>query len=227
MRKILILTAVIMIAQSMSCTEKEDLFSISGDGIITVNQGNVPQKMSAKAQERPQDNKCKEVAVFNVGKAEYTLKIGNRWPIHDSPGDYDIIQFYKDGEEKLYFEDGEWLVKYTDSQNPNSHVSDFAAYAANPYFINIPLSETAAALVFMGPSYPTNPSRMVIFVLTENDIKMVLNQELEAEGITATAKSFKMQVASKRAKLVNDSPEKWTEAELHNIWLENGILKLK
>lgn len=79
----------------------------------------------------------------------------------------------------------------------------------------------------MGPNYPTNVSRMSIFVLTENDIKLVLNKELEATDIIKNNSEFKMIVDSKPSQLISMHPDKWSDPVSHTIWFENGVLKFK
>ncbi len=225
MKKTLILLILAIITISMKNFENTNLFSLSKDGLITYDEKNIDYKV--KTKNIPQDYEHRDSVVFTVGDAEYILKIGNRWPIHDSPGDYNIMQFFINGEEKLYFEDADWLIKYKNSQIPKSHVSQFSKYANNPYFISVPLTDTSIALIFMGPNYSTNVSRMAIFVLTESDIKLILNKELEATKIIKSSTEFKMTVVSQPSQLISMNPEKWSEPVTHEIYLEDGVLKFK
>lgn len=117
MKRILLmplLFVIVIVTISMTRSNSQDIFSINSKGLISYYEEIIKSEMKNRAL--PDGYIFRDSVSLNIGNEVYTLKIGNRWPVHNSPGDYDIIQFFKSGKEVLFFDDGEWLLKYQNSQ---------------------------------------------------------------------------------------------------------------
>jgi len=160
----------------------------------------------------------------SIGNQSYTIKTGRFTGWDNEPGDYDVIEISKNGQQLVLFKDGEGIVKYNNSMYmpPNyAFANRFVSYAENDYFISVPLSATSKALIFMGKPYGTDLPRLIIFVLTETDAKLVFCKRMYVESITKTVNDFSMVVQSNLTSVGDGVPE------LHTIWLQNQDLWFK
>ncbi len=97
----------------------------------------------------------------------------------------------------------------------------FASYADNDYFISVPLSSTSKALIFMGMTYGSSLPRLMIFVMTERDVKLVYCKTMDVHSMVKTPSSFSMITQSNVTGFDDGTPV------LHTIWLKNGALWFK
>lgn len=162
---------------------------------------------------------------IQVGNAVYAIKTGRFSGWSDESGDYDIIEFSRDGQQKLLFREGEGILKYRNSKYtyPSSSFGNyrFSSYATNDYFIEVVLNPSSKALIFLGPSYGTDLPRLMIFVLTETDVKLVYYKKVDIHSITVASNSFSMMVNSNLVGDQNETPI------LHTIWLNEEKLYFK
>jgi hypothetical protein len=76
------------------------------------------------------------------------------------------------------------LWNYTKSAN-TAH--DFSAYSQNKYFpIEVYISPTAKALLFVGWPYAGHKAQLTIVAFVNNQVKVVLNKEAELKSVTKT-----------------------------------------
>lgn len=82
------------------------------------------------------------------------------------------------------------------------------------------LSASTKILIFLGQHYGTDLSKLIIFVVTPDEIKLVYNQKTAIVSIIKNNSQFAMVVQS-------NIPDEEEKAILHVIEMEKGILKFK
>lgn len=156
-----------------------------------------------------------------VGSQSYTIKTG--FLINSNQdGDFEAIEVSRNGQQVFLLKNGDGIVKFDNSKfmPPNYFFSNrFVSFAANDYFIEVPLSADSKALIFMGIPYGTDLPRLIIFVLTPSDVTLVYYQDMDVESMVKTSSSFSMVVQSNL--LSDDGGTPIT----HSIFLQNGVLK--
>lgn len=125
-------------------------------------------------------------------------------------GDSHLIEFFKNGKQILLFKELEGIVK-TD----------------NDYFVIAPLSDSSKLLIFEGYQYGADLPRLIIFVLSESDVKLVYYKYRQVGKIINTSKKFYMTIVSNRAEWSYDRKTIESPAVTHTIWREDGVLKFK
>lgn len=192
MKKILLLTVALVIGSLISQAQTnvfEEIFKVDSSQQITPNNGmidkffDVPRMHTAKyTPSRPFD--------FKVGNTSYTLKtcIFEQWDDNLKNG-FNVLGIYK--ENKLLLEVKQpdiWTYTYD-----GGSMMDYKMYTNNKYFIPVKLTNSSMALLFIGWPYGGDLPYLSIIVVTEKDVKLVLNKHLGLDSIT-TSPTYKMKV---------------------------------
>ena len=137
---------------------------------------------------------------------KYTISLSRYEENADDSEVYNLISVYPDGAAKPY------VLKQADAWEKLP--DDLRKYAANEYFITIPLKDNAVALLFIGRAYANDPHQLTILVMSKSYVCTVYNRLAnitEIRPATATA-SFSLK------------GEAWGIS--FTIKNENGILKI-
>lgn len=99
-------------------------------------------------------------------------------------------------------------------------------YAANDYFLAIPLTPTSTALIFIGYPYNSQPELLTIVVLNKDKATLVFNKEIMVNKIEydKTNSSFVMNLQDYPIEYLDEATPANT-AKLFKIFLESGVLK--
>jgi hypothetical protein len=152
----------------------------------------------------------------SVGGATYTISTGRFSGWADEPGDFDVIQISHNGQQRLLYRADDGITRI--DNNKNLYASQFRQFSPNGYFIEIPINEGSKALIFLGQHYGTDLPRLIIFVLTGTDVKLVHNKRLAIGSINAAPGSFSMALESEIAE------HGYGVSPTHTIFQKNGIL---
>lgn len=109
----------------------------------------------------------------------------------------------------------------TFDETENFYEQSLKLHSDNNYFIKVPLSDNAMALIFVGWPYDSTPSQLLIFVLTPTDVRMVYNKNMKINSITQMANNFSMIIQSNILDGGEGTPG------LHTLWLKDGVLWFK
>lgn len=214
MKKLLIFTALLLPILAYGQTEMQ-IFNIS-NGTISTNSQFIT--MPEDLWETKRYSLGNPVSV-TVGNQSYTIKTGRFSGWDTAPGDYDVIEISKNGTQLLLFKDGDGILKYNNSRfmpPEYSMANKFVSYADNDYFISVPLSSTSKALIFMGMTYSSSLPRLMIFVMTESDVKLVYCKIMDVHSMVKTPTSFSMTTQSNMTGFDDGIPV------LHTIWLKKS-----
>ena len=154
----------------------------------------------------------------SIDSTTYHIKTGRFRNWEDEPGDFDIIEFYKNHQLVLTYKDAEGIVHLNKPKNLYSYT--FNQYSENGYFMEVRLSDQISTLFFIGQHYGTDLPKLIIFALTPKEIKLIYNQKVQINSILKTDNHISLIVQSN---IPNDHDELLT----HTIWSDNGILKFK
>lgn len=155
---------------------------------------------------------------ISIGSSTYVVKTGrfNNW--EKEPGNFDVIQFYKNNQLMLTYKDADGIVKLNDPNNLYSY--SFRQYSNNGYFIDVKISDSLTIIVFVGQHYGTDLSKLIIFAITPNEVKLIYNQKVQINSMTKTSNSISITVQS-------NIPNEGEMAVIHTIWSTDGVLKFK
>lgn len=157
-----------------------------------------------------------------VGEATWNIRTGRYDDGWDEPGEFDVIEFSQNGVRKLLHGAYDGLLKIN---NPdNYYASSLAKYSSNGYFIEVPLTNEAKAIMFLGFNYSTDLSRLAIFVATPNDVKLVFNRPMAIRKIEQTASDFRMTLDVEITDEYDEAAG--IEATTATIFRKNGVLWL-
>lgn len=195
------------------------IFNIADDGTIITNnkfRDSLPSERSSfSSWILSQKVELSDSLIVKLPSSSCTIKIGKFERRDNDLGNYDVIEIYKNGKQLVSFRELETIVKYED----NKHTD-------NGYFITVPLSDSTKALICEGFHYGAGLPRLMIFVLTESDAKLVYYKYEYIKAITNKLDNFSMIVMSQFAEWI--SPDVIGTAEVnHTIWNKNGILKFR
>lgn len=107
------------------------------------------------------------------------------------------------------------------NETENAYGQTFRPYTDNNYFIKVPLSDSATALIFVGWPYDSTPSKLLILVLTPTDAKIVYYKNMYIDRIAKEADKFLMALQSNSLDSGEGTPE------YHAIFNKDGILLFK
>lgn len=155
---------------------------------------------------------------ISIGSSTYAVKTGrfNNW--EKEPGNFDVIQFYKNNQLVLTYKDADGIVKLNDPSNLYSY--SFRQHSNNGYFIDVKISNSITIIIFIGQHYGTDLSKLIIFAITPNEVKLIYNQKVQINSMTKTSNSISITVQS-------NIPNEGEMAVLHTIWSTDGVLKFK
>ncbi len=74
------------------------------------------------------------------------------------------------------------------------------------------------ALIFLGQHYGTDLPRLIIFIVTDSDVKLVYNKKMKITSINSSAGNFSLSLVSNIVE-AGDGVE-----ETHTIFLRDGVL---
>lgn len=216
MNKIVLIVMILFtINNSLFAQENTSIFTYNESGEIVTNSRFISLADNSLSSLRFSAN---NVATTSINETTYVVKTGrfNNW--ENEPGDFDIIQFYKNNQLILTYKDADGIVKLNNSSNP--YANSFNRYSSNGYFIEVALSDTTKIIVFVGQHYGTDLSKIIIFAVTRNEVKLVYNQKVQINSMTKTNNSILMVVQS-------NIPNENDELITHTIWSDKGVLKFK
>lgn len=155
---------------------------------------------------------------ISIDSSTYVVKTGrfNNW--EKEPGNFDVIQFYKNNQLMLTYKDADGIVKLNDPNNLYSY--SFRQYSNNGYFIDVKISDSLTIIVFVGQHYGTDLSKLIIFAITPNEVKLIYNQKVQINSMTKTSNNISITVQS-------NIPNEGEMAVIHTIWSTDGVLKFK
>lgn len=158
------------------------------------------------------------IGSISTGSSTYAVKTGrfNNW--EKEPGNFDVIQFYKNNQLVLTYKDADGIVKLNDPNNLYSY--SFRQYSNNGYFIDVEISDSLTIIVFVGQHYGTDLSKLIIFAITPNEVKLIYNQKVQINSMTKTSNNISITVQS-------NIPNEGEMAVIHTIWSTDGVLKFK
>lgn len=158
------------------------------------------------------------IATTSINETTYTVETGRFSNWENEPGDFDIIQFYKNNQLALTYKDADGIVRLNNASNP--YANSLNRYSSNGYFIEVDLSDTTKIIVFVGQHYGTDLSKIIIFAVTRNEVKLVYNQKVQVNLMKKTDNTIFMIVQS-------NIPDEQDEPITHTIWSKEGMLKFK
>jgi hypothetical protein len=153
-----------------------------------------------------------------VSTSNYTIKTARFVGWENEPGDFDVIEISRNGQQQLIYKAYDGIAKLNDSQN--LYTSQFSQFSTNGYFIEIPLTATSKALIFLGYHYGTDFPRLFIFIATDLDVKLVYNQKMYLKHIDTSNGNFILSIVSG---IVENDDETTTETT-KRIYLSGGVL---
>ncbi len=163
-----------------------------------------------------------ETASVSINQTTYTIKEGRFDGWGNQPGNYDVIELYKNGTCVLTFKIQNGIVILNDINN--NYASRQSKYSTNGYFIEQTLTSTSKALLFLGYNYSTDPANLIIFILTEDDAKLVFCRPMAIQNIERSSTNFSVDLLSD---IMYEDHINLPLSIRHTIWLEDGVLKFK
>lgn len=154
----------------------------------------------------------------SIDSTTYNIKTGRFMNWNDEPGDFDVIQFFKNDQLVLTYKDADGIVKLNNPKNQYSY--PFNSYSQNGYFIDVRLSDKTGLLFFIGQHYGTDLPKLIIFALTRKEIKLIYNQKVQINSITKTENHISLVLQSN---IPNDNEMPVT----HTIWSQDETLNFK
>lgn len=154
----------------------------------------------------------------SMGTSTYVIKTGRFKHWEEEAGNFDVIQFYKNNRPVLTYKDGSGIVRLDDPGNSYAH--PFNRYSHNGYFMEVKIADTTRVLLFLGQHYGTDLSKLIIFAVTPNEVKLVYNQQTAINSISISPDSISLTLQS-------NIPNEDETAILHTIRSAKGILEFK
>ncbi len=192
--------------------ESTPIFTINKNGVI------IPNKRFISEDSISLPFSTDSIGYTSTSDTTYSIKTGRFKNWDNEPGDFDVIQFYKNNQLIFTYKDADGIVKWS---NPENHYAyPFNQYSANGYYMEADLSASTKILIFLGQHYGTDLAKLIIFVVTPDEIKLVYNQKTAIVSIIKNNSQFSMVVQS-------NIPDEEEKAILHVIEMEKGILKFK
>ena len=196
------------------------MFAQTGTQIYSINNGVVSnieqfiekQQISIDSLEYSLNNPI----LVSTYTSTYTIKTGRFSGWENEPGDFDVIEISKNGQQKFIYKSCDGIAKFNNSKN--LYTSSFNRYSSNGYFIEVPMTTDSKALIFLGQHYGTDLARLIIFILTDSDVKLVYNKKMAITDINSTNGNFSMSLVSN---IVEEGDG--TESK-HTIYQQNGVL---
>lgn len=155
---------------------------------------------------------------ISIDSTTYNIKTGRFINWNDEPGDFDVIQFFKNDQLILTYKDADGIVKLNNPKNLYSY--PFNQYSKNGYFIDVRSSDKIEFLFFIGQHYGTDLPKLIIFAVTQKEIKLIYNQTVQINSITKTENHISFVLQSN---MPNDNEMPVT----HTIWSYEGTLNFK
>lgn len=215
MKKIITLTTLFIIALNLFSQNGEQPIYSMVDNKICTNNAYISNSMSMISNLEFTTNK---ICDLKAGKTLYDIKVGrfNGW--ENEPGNFDVIEFYKNGTKVLTFKNQDGIVRL---DNPrNLYTSNLKHNSSNNYFIERDLTPNAKAIIFLGQHYGTDLPNLIIFIATPNDVKLVYCEKMHINSIDSNPDSFSMLLQSN----INEEGD---PAITHTIREKDGILWFK
>ena len=154
-----------------------------------------------------------------ISASTYTIKTGRFTGWDDEEGDFDVIEISKNGQPEIIYKAYDGIAKMNNSKN--SYTSLFSRYSSNGYFIEMPVTSDSKVIIFLGQHYGTDLSRLIIFTLTDSDVKLVHNKQMAINNITAECGNFSMLLESNIVEFGYGTPA------THSIYQKNDVLYFK
>ncbi|MDR2906778.1 MAG: hypothetical protein LBU91_02165 [Bacteroidales bacterium] len=160
-----------------------------------------------------------------VGSTKYTIKTAKFTDWGDADPGYNVIEISKQITGHSLSPQGAFVhrqVMGLANLFDNFYGQSLKKYSNNNFFITVPLSTTATALIFPGESYGTQASQLLIIVLTPSDVKTIFNKNMNINSITQSGYNFTMITQSN----VIEGGSSETPIT-HTIYQQDGVLFLK
>lgn len=215
---------IIFLHLTITPTIAQQIYKLEGDKII-----NSPDFV------KPMVDRFCDASAYVMWDGLLNVQVGSTWYIIQvgeytselCGGDFNLIDIYsKDMDSKLFKVDYGILKMdetscrwYPEKFMANYSLSDLSE---NGYFIELPLSETSKALIFIGRCYRTDLDRMLVFVLTEKDAEIVFNLPMPIEAFKHANGDTNI--------LVTTQFKEWGDTVsygnyiMHSIYTQDGVL---
>ncbi len=187
----------------------------NNDGIISVKEQFIDaQNPSVESLSYTLQNPLSTI----VSTSTYTLKTGRFEGWEDEPGDFNVIEISKNGQQKLIYKDDYGITKIINKKKEGYfYATSLSPYSSNGYFIEVSMTPTSKALLFLGQDYGTDLSRLIIFIITDSDVKLVHNKPMEIRSIDTSAGNFSLSLKSTIEEISGLE-------DMHTIFLKDGVL---
>lgn len=159
------------------------------------------------------------ISTVNVGSTNYGIKVGRFSGWQNEPGDLDVIQFFNGNSEVLTFKDDEGIVFMNNAKN--LYANRFNNYSVDGLFFEIQMSPSSKALIFLGQHYGTNVAKLIIFVATSNQVKLVFCKKMAVNSMNNSSDAFSMTLQSNIVESGYGTPI------IHTLWKQDGVLWFK
>lgn len=215
---------VFLLANLSICKAQTEsaIFTINSNGIISINSVMI-DPLDSGHNINSLSYLPKNPVRFLVGNSTFTVKTSTFKDWDDNEGyGFNVISLYK-AESKIL--EVKQLDSWTFTSGGGSSIN-FSKYTNNRYFVPIDLSNKAKALFFLGWPYGGDLPYLTIFVVTEQDAKLVFNKNM---GLDSIVKSDNQCVIKVQTGLEEyDSNGKLCVAPIFaQMYLKNGVLYLK
>lgn len=218
MKKIL---SFLFFALPLTALAQTRIFALSNGVIGGVRMEYLDTKNSREVTEPYKLNGIQLSA--SVAGTSWTIRTGryNGW--ENEPGQFDVIEFSNNGVRRLLYGTYGGVVKINDPENLYTY--PLSKYSNNGYFIEVPLTPNSKAIMFLGQHYGTDLSRLSIFVVTPNNVKLVFNRQMAIREITNTARDFRMKL---QTDIVDEYDSNGNptgqKPPMSTIYRQNGVL---
>lgn len=161
-----------------------------------------------------------------VGEVEYDVKVGSY--IYCSVN-FDVLEISKNGVQQCLYREDSGILKrdykclYYSMKKGDS---DFVSSETNNYYMEFSLSPKIKGLLFFCNRYGTSVGKTLIFILTQKEAKLVFNKKMEVMDFYHSNSKLKLLLWSAYMEFNLDGTL-WRRPDVHTIWREDGILKLK
>ena len=216
MIKQIILVVLAVLGASLIATAQTQtgiIFTYNGDSIVRKSAYINP--LDSNPDKGP--TYTVDSSTVTVDKNNYTVKLQNYNLARDDAGYYRIINILYNGQNILN------LAQFDGWDKIPSYLQ---TYKTTDFYFEMPLSDEATALIFVGWPYNSEPEQMTIVVLYKGKATMVLNKQYAITAVTKNGSDLSFDIQSEIQEWVNDDQPYNNPATLR-IWAEDGILKLR
>lgn len=234
MKKTLLLMAILLPFATLAQTTRLPILPKEGVPIFSIDQGHIITNsmfIDTWTLEPRFDAVPYTLAnpvTVSLSGAQYTVRTaqfeGRGWD--QEGGDFRVIEITK-GNQQVYLlkePNGIWKLKGSKDNMAQYRVP---SYSDNDYFLTVPLSNSATALIFFGYLYGSGDTTLPIIVLTDKEVKLVFNKSMFfMQKATSIPNTFSIGMQTNQYKVVNGVINE-KEFRTFTIWKKDGTLWIK